>query len=375
MRRIYLDNAATTPLSPSARVAMIDVMEHHHGNPSSIHYFGRVSRSLVEESRKIVAHELKASLGEIFFTSSATEATNTILRNVVYHHKINRIITAKTEHHCVTHTLDYLEQEYDVEVVYLPVDSAGNIDYTVLEELLKQTKNTMVSLMYGNNEIGTIHDVNRIGELCKNYKALFFCDTVQAMAKNKIDVSSTPFSFLTGSAHKFHGPKGVGFFYMNSENIIPPLLYGGAQERNMRAGTENVAGIVGLGAAFQEYVKERDKRAMHIESLRRQFKQMLKHAIPGVEFIGNQNQNYMPHILSVAFPPHPKSDLLMFNLDIAGIAASAGSACSSGIEKASDVLAAINLPDDKRAVRFSFSHLNTLEELEVVTQKLKEILS
>ena len=353
---------------------MIDVMEHHHGNPSSIHYFGRVSRSLVEESRKIVAHELKASLGEIFFTSSATEATNTILRNVVYHHKINRIITAKTEHHCVTHTLDYLEQAFDVEVVYVPVDSAGNIDYAMLKALLNQTANTMVSLMYGNNEIGTINDVDRISELCRKYKALFFCDTVQAMAKNKIDVTSTHFSFLTGSAHKFHGPKGAGFFYMNSENIIPPLLYGGAQERNMRAGTENVAGIVGLGVAFQEYVKERDKRATHIESLRQQFKHMLKQAIPGVEFLGNQTQNYMPHILSVAFPPHPKSDLLMFNLDIAGIAASAGSACSSGIEKASDVLAAINLPDDKRAIRFSFSHLNTLEEIEVVTQKLKEIL-
>ena len=273
MERIYFDNASTTQLDPRVQKKMMDVMKNHYGNPSSIHFHGRHARSIIEDARKRIAKIIKASIGEIFFTSSATEANNMILKNAVEYLDVTQIISAPTEHHCVLHTLDYLRDEKGVQVVLLDVDQNGNIDMDQLADLLATSSHkTLVSLMLGNNEIGTMIDLQRVSDLCSMHKnVLLHTDSVQAMGKYTIDVNKTPVSFLTGTAHKFHGPKGAGFFYMNDENIIPPFIHGGAQERNMRAGTENVIGIAGMAEALDIAVEEQSLILEHIAEIRQHF--------------------------------------------------------------------------------------------------------
>ncbi|MDF1694989.1 MAG: cysteine desulfurase family protein [Saprospiraceae bacterium] len=372
MNRIYFDNASTTPLEPRVYDLMIKVMKEQYGNPSSIHFHGRHARSLIEDARKKIANILRASIGEIYFCSTATEANNMVLKNAVEFLDVQRIITSPTEHHCVLHTLDYLKENKNIETVFLEVDSKGNPNLDELETLLKDTSSkTIVSLMHGNNEIGTQLDFERTCNLCSAHNALFHCDAVQSMGKYDIDLSKHTVSFLSGASHKFHGPKGVGFFYMNGENIIPPFIHGGAQERNMRAGTENLHGIVGMAEALTIAYNEREDVIAHISKLRKHFKHRLMQEIQDIQFNGNQENHFLHHVISVSFPSTPKAEMLMFNLDIAGISASSGSACSSGIETDSHVLVAIGHEKSRKTVRFSFSKFNTIEEVDAVVEKIK----
>ncbi|MBK8111285.1 MAG: cysteine desulfurase [Saprospiraceae bacterium] len=375
--RIYFDNAATTPLLPQVWEKMSEVLKNDFGNPSSIHHYGRVSRSIIEDARKKVARTIGSSIGEIFFTSSATEANNTILHRSAIDLGISRFISSPTEHHCVLHTLQHLQKENPkIEVIWLQVDNHGCINPAELEShLAEESKKTMVSLMYGNNEIGTIHDIATIGSICKKHNAYLHCDAVQMIGKYEVDVQALGVSFLSGTAHKFHGPKGSGFFYMKSDNIIQPYIYGGAQERNMRAGTENVAGIAGLAEALTLAMGEMTHRRSHISGLKHRFEEQLLNEVEGILFNHPTGDQCMYHLSSVSFPESSMAEMLMFNLDIEGIAASSGSACSAGIAEDSHVLQAIGHPQGRKTVRFSFSSLNTEEEVDATVAKIKKLMT
>lgn len=366
--RVYFDNAATTPVAPEVIDAMIPHLREQYGNPSSIHNEGRKARAVVESARKTVADYLNASLGEIFFTSGGTEAVNMILTGAVRDLGVRRIITSPTEHHCVLYPAEALAAQ-GIELVYLRVNGVGRVDYKQLEQLLQHDTPTLVSLMFGNNEIGTLLDFAKVSRICQEGGAYFHSDTVQGIGHFPIDVDACPVHFLSGSAHKFHGPKGVGFVYINGDVALQPMLRGGAQERNMRAGTENVAGVIGMATALERAIAEMKERRAHIEQLRTRMQQGLREAIPGVEFLGDQ-QYYLYHVLSVSLPPSPRAELLIMNLDMAGIAASGGSACSSGAEHDSHVIQAIGVSPERGIVRFSFSHYNTLEEVEYTLARM-----
>lgn len=373
MERIFLDNSATTPLDPDVLDAMTEVMRSDFGNPSSIHAEGRKARSLIERARKTVAGSLNCSIGEVFFTSGGTEANNMALKNAVRDLGIRRIISSPLEHHCVLHSLEAIKVMRKAEIEMVAVDGRGHVVIDDLRRKLEVDTPTLVSLMHANNEIGNLLPLQEVSELCADAGALFHCDTVQTVGYYPIDLEETRVSFLSGSAHKFYGPKGVGFIYVNSDNIIRPYLDGGAQERNMRGGTENLYGIVGLAAALQKAVDEREERRRHIEGLKRYFMERLRAAHPEAHFNGDpENGHYK--ILSVSFPESPKGDMLLMNLDMAGIAASGGSACSSGIDVGSHVVGHV-YPDSRRhTLRFSFSHLNTRGEVDRVVEALSRIL-
>jgi cysteine desulfurase len=374
MQRIYLDHASTTPLLPEVIEEMNAVMSQTYGNASSIHHHGRSARTIIEANRKKIANALRASIGEIFFTSSATEAHNMILYGAVRDLGVTRIISSPTEHHCILHPLDHLSDGGSVKVDYVKVDSSGQVDVNHLKDLLQQEGyKTLVSLMHANNEIGTMIDLAAIGDLCHEHGALLHCDTVQTIGKYPIDVSATPISFCAGSAHKFNGPKGIGFVYINGDNIIKPYLRGGAQERNMRAGTENVYGIAGMGKALEMALLEQEERKNYVSGLRQYFVDRLDAELIDIKINGGEATQSLYNIVSVSFPASEKADLLHFNLDIGGISASAGSACSSGIEADSHVLLAIGHPPERKTIRFSLSHLNTTAELDIVVDKLKNI--
>ncbi len=375
MTRIYFDNASTTPLHPEVAKWMYEMSLEEYGNPSSIHFFGRKAKSLVENARKTISKLIKASIGEIYFTSSATEANNMVLKNAVEYLGINHIITSPTEHPCVLQSVAYIKQKYGTKVTFLPVDQTGLVDMDVLQQILSQDtdEKKLLSLMHGNNETGTMIDLQKVSAICLDNKTLFHCDTVQTLGKMPIDVSSTYLSFLSGSAHKFHGPKGVGFVYINQNNIIPPYIHGGAQERNMRAGTENVISIGGMAKAFEIANENMDQNRNHILQLRDYFKKGLVDKFEDIRFNGEQEGLFLAHILNVSFPPGPKADLLVHNLDIAGICCSSASACSSGVEADSHVLKAIRHNPERKAIRFSFSVNNTLEEVDYVLTKLENI--
>lgn len=373
--RIYLDNASTTPVSEPVVDVMTHILKEDFGNPSSIHWHGRKTKSHIENARKIVARAINASISEVFFTSSATEANNMVLKNAVEHLHITRIISSPTEHHCVLHTLQYLHQFKNTEVIFLHVDERGNPDLNQLEKLLSDQKgNTLVSLMHGNNEIGTMTNIQRVGEICKNYCVLFHCDAVQTIGKYHMDIQQDNISFLTASAHKFHGPKGSGFVFISNQNMLHPYIHGGAQERNMRAGTENVAGIVGMAYALEVSIKSMESNYNKIIDLRNLFKKLLQEQIKDIRFNGNQDDSFLAHVLSVSFPPGPKADMLVMNLDISGISASSGSACSAGIEEDSHVMQAIKHPKERKTIRFSFSPLNNEEEIFYTINKIKDII-
>ena len=373
--RVYFDNAATTPLDPIVIEAMTKVMQENFGNPSSIHREGRTSRSIIEKARKTVANCINASIGEIFFTSGGTESSNMALKCAVRDLGVQRIITSKMEHHCVLHTVESLEKTHGIKLDFVDIDSCGRINYAQLEDILSSSdKKTLVSLMHANNEVGTVMDMEKISQICQTHNALFHSDTVQTMGHFPIDVESTKINFLTGAAHKFHGPKGVGFIYINGETQIKPYIDGGAQERNMRGGTENFYGIVGVAKALEMAVEKMDEKRAHIDGLRQYLKDQLTEHFEDIQFNGCQ-ENYLYTVLSVSFPPSPKSDMMMLNLDIAGISASGGSACSSGAEKGSHVLESINAPADRKTIRFSFSHFNKKEEVDFLIEKLKTIVA
>jgi cysteine desulfurase len=376
MERIYLDNAATTPLDKAVIAEMVKVMEGYYGNPSSIHAQGREVRTLIEKARKSVAQLLNAVPAEIFFTSGGTEADNTAIVCGVSTFGLKHVITSKIEHHAVEHTLDNLLKKGLIDQVsYVDIDEKGNIDYGHLERLLQQHPRSMVSLMHANNELGTLTDIQRVGELCEQYDAIYHCDTVQTMGHYIHDVRKLKVHFLACAAHKLHGPKGVGFLYVNHNIKISPLIFGGAQERNMRGGTENVYGIVGLAKAFEIAHEHMEEHRLHIQNLKSYLINRLQAEIPGVMFNGEIDPDKSLYtVLNVSFPEMDMGDMLLFNLDISGISASGGSACSSGSNIGSHVLNEINANATRPSVRFSFSKHNTREELDYVVEKLKHFV-
>ena len=372
--RVYFDNAATTPLDPEVMKEMYKVMESQFGNPSSIHAHGREVRALIEKARKTVANLLHTSPAEIFFTSGGTEADNMAIRCGITDLGIKHAITSQIEHHAVVHTLEAMEKAGLIKLSFVEVDEKGNVNYEHLEQLLKNNGRSFVSLMHANNEIGTLTNIEVVGEICERYNAIFHSDTVQTMGHYKHDLSKLKLQFLTCAAHKFHGPKGVGFLHINHKVKIHPLIYGGAQERNMRGGTENVYGIAGLAKALQIAYDEMDQHQQHIQHLKSQMMQMLKEQIPGVHFNGETDpQKSLYTVLNVSFPEMEMADMLLFNLDIAGISASGGSACSSGTNIGSHVLTGIGANPSRPSVRFSFSKYNTMEEVEYVVAKVRDI--
>lgn len=372
--RVYLDNAATTPMDKDVLKAMYEVMETQYGNPSSIHAHGREVRTIIEKARKTIAGLLHASPAEFFFTSGGTEADNMAIRSGILDHGIKHAITSRIEHHAVIHTLQALERNDVIKLSYVNIDNKGNIDVSHLEELLKSAGRSFVSLMHANNELGTITDIEAVGEICEQYDAIFHCDTVQTMGHYAHDLSKLKVHFLVCAAHKLHGPKGVGFLYINHKIKINPMIFGGSQERNMRGGTENVYGIVGLAKSLEIAYDEMEKHQQYIQSLKSYMIAQLQENIPGIEFNGEiEPEKSLYTVLNVSFPAMDMAEMLLFSLDIAGISASGGSACSSGTNIGSHVLNGIKANPDRPAVRFSFSKYNTKEEVDFVVEKVKEI--
>ena len=372
--RVYLDNAATTPLDKEVIKEMCNVMENQFGNPSSIHAHGREVRSVVEKARKTVANLLNTSPAEIFFTSGGTEADNMAIRCGIIDHGITHAITSKIEHHAVLHTLEALAFEGIIKLSFVNINKKGSIDLVHLEELLKTHPKTFVSLMHGNNEIATLTNIEQVGELCEQYDALFHSDSVQTMGHYRHDLSKLKVHFLVCAAHKLHGPKGVGFLYVNHKIKIKPFIYGGAQERNMRGGTENVYGIVGLAKAVELAYMDMEKHHAHIQEIKSYMMDELKKAVPGLGFNGETSADESLYtVLNVSFPKMEMADMLLFNLDITGISASGGSACSSGSNIGSHVLSGIAADSTRPAVRFSFSKFTTKEEIDFVVNKIKEL--
>jgi cysteine desulfurase len=376
MNRIYLDNAATTPLDKEVLAEMVNVMDNYYGNPSSIHAQGREVRTLIEKARKTVAGLLNAVPAEIFFTSGGTEADNTAIRCGIAAFGLKHAITSKLEHHAVEHTLDSMLKTGVIDKIsYVDTDAKGNICYDHLEQLLKDNDRSFVSLMHANNELGTLTDIVRVGEICELYDAIYHCDTVQTMGHYVHDVRALKAHFIVCAAHKLHGPKGVGFLYVNHNIKISPMIFGGAQERNMRGGTENVYGIVGLAKALEMAYASMEEHQAHIQGLKTYLKEQLTAEVPGIAFNGeNDPETSLYTVLNVSFPEMDMGDMLLFNLDINGISASGGSACSSGSNIGSHVLTAIGAEPGRPSVRFSFSKLNTKEELDYVVGKVKHIV-
>ena len=372
--KIYLDNAATTPMDQEVIDSMIPVMQSHFGNPSSIHSWGREVKTSIENARKNVAKFLNVAPAEIFFTSGGTEANNTAIFCSVRDLGVKHAISSKIEHHAVLHTLEELAKEGKIKLSFVNLNEKGQVDLNHLEELLKSSsEKTLVSLMHANNELGNLLPLKEVGQLCEKYNAIFHSDTVQTMAHYAFDLRSINVHFVTCAAHKFHGPKGVGFLYINNKVKINPFIFGGAQERNMRGGTENVYGIVGLSKAMEIAYRDLDAHQKHIEELKSYMTEKLKANIPGIEFNGDTLGNSLYTVLNVAFPPSDNSEMMLFSMDIAGIACSGGSACSSGSNAGSHVLKALYGNADRPSIRFSFSKYNTKDEIDVVVEKLKDL--
>jgi len=377
MKRVYLDNAASTPIAPEIIEMMSEMMKTNFANPSSVHSFGRESKIIVENARKSIANLLNTSPGSIFFTSGGTEADNMAIKCGIEDYKIKHAITSRISHHAVLYPLEDLAETGKIKLSYIDIDENGVVSLSHLKELLKNNPRTFVSIMHANNEIGTIQDLKQIGEICKENNAIFHSDTVQTIAHFPFNMQELNIDFMAASAHKFHGPKGVGFIYI-SENIqIKPLLRGGAQERNMRAGTENVYGIAALAMAMEMAYEHLEEETKYIKGLKSYMIEKFKTEMPEVQFYGKctDMDNSLYTVLSVNFPETDFAEMLLFNLDIMGISCSGGSACASGGTKGSHVLTAI-VPDSKRpGIRFSFSKYNSKEEINYTIEKLKELFA
>jgi cysteine desulfurase len=372
--RIYFDNAATTALDPEVLQQMIKVMENQYGNPSSIHAHGREVRTLIEKSRRTIANLLHTSPSEIFFTSGGTEADNMAIRCGIADHQLKHAITSRLEHHAVLHTLEAMEKAGIIKLSFVDTDRKGNVDYEHLETLLKNNERSFVSLMHANNEIGTISDLEQVGNICEAYNAIYHSDTVQTVGHYRHDLSKLKLHFMVCAAHKLHGPKGVGFLHINHRIKIKPMIYGGAQERNMRGGTENVYGIAGLAKALEIAYAEMSQHQEYIQGLKDYMIGKLRQEIPGVAFNGETDAGKSLYtVLNVSFPEMESADMLLFNLDINGISASGGSACSSGTEIGSHVLTAIGAEPARPSVRFSFSKYNTKDEIDIAVNKMREL--
>ncbi|MCP9200757.1 cysteine desulfurase [Gramella sp. GC03-9] len=380
MKNVYFDSAATTQIRGEVVDKMTRVLKDNYGNPSSTHSYGRSSKSLIEQARKTVAGILNAKASEIVFTSGGTEADNLALNSAVRDLGVERIITSKIEHHAVLYTVNQLQECYDVEIEYVDLDEKGNIRLSDLENRLKTSdKKTLVSLMHVNNEIGNMIDLKKTADLIKSYGALFHSDTVQSIGHFKVDLAEIPVDFTAVSAHKFHGPKGVGFAFVRKNSGLKPLIFGGEQERGHRAGTEGVHNIVGLEESLKLAYENIDEEREYVHSLKQHFISELKASIPGVKFNGEctnpEKSTYT--LINVCLPVSAeKALMLLFQLDLKGIACSKGSACQSGSDKGSHVLSAF-LPEEdlkKPSIRFSFSRYNTKEEIDYVVKTLKEFI-
>ena len=378
MKRIYLDNAATTALRPEVIDRMTTVLRNTYGNASSTHSFGRSAKAVMEQCRKNIASYFNISAAEIIFTSGGTEADNLALRSCVRDLGVTEIITSRIEHHAVLHTINQLQDEYDVQVKYVKVDAYGSIDYDHMEELLQADSKKLVSLMHINNEIGNLLDFKRVADLCKTYNALFHSDSVQSIGHYRLDLQDIAVDFLAASAHKFHGPKGVGFCFVRKESGLKPLIFGGEQERGVRAGTESVHNIVGMDEALTVAYKNLNEESEYIKALKLYFIETLKEKLPGCHFNGYSGdiEKSTYTLVNVCLPlPPEKAAMLQFQLDLKGIACSKGSACQSGSSIQSHVLTAI-LDEDllkRPSVRFSFSVYNTKEEIDYVIDTLCEL--
>lgn len=376
MQKVYLDNAATTPLDPAVIEAMLPLMQQNFGNPSSIHSHGREVRSAIEKARKKVAEILNAAPAEIFFTSGGTEADNMAIVSSIQTHNLTHAVSSAVEHHAVLHTLEHLEKTGKIKLSLVNIDAKGHVDLNHLEELLQQNPRSLVSLMHANNEIGNIIDLQKVGNLSREYDSVFHSDTVQTMGHYVHNLQQIPVDFVVGAAHKFHGPKGVGFLYINPRTKIQPFIYGGAQERNMRGGTENVYGIVGLAKALEIAYANMGDHRRHVEGLKKRMIEQLKANIEGIEFNGDSDNldDSLYTVLNVSLPPSDDADMVLFNLDIAKISVSGGSACSSGSNVGSHVLGALNVEPERAAVRFSFSKYNTETEIDYAVSKLTQMV-
>ena len=377
MLKVFFDNAATTPMAPEVIDVMTDIMKNHYGNPSSQHSFGRATRSIIETSRKKIANFLNTSPGNIFFTSGGTEADNMAIKCGIKDHNITHAITSKLSHHAVLHPLEELEKSGVIKLSYVEVNEKGQVSLSNLKELLESHPRTFVSILHANNEIGTIQDITAIGDICKEHNAIFHSDTVQTMAHYSYDLQKINVDFIAASAHKFHGPKGIGFVYISDNIKISPLLSGGSQERNMRAGTENLIGIAAISHAMEMAYEKMEEETEYIKVIKSHMIAELKKHIPQVKFNGmcDDIDNSLYTVLSCSFPETPMAEMLLFNLDIKGIACSGGSACTSGSNKGSHVIQEIN-PNSKRpSVRFSFSKYNTIEEVDYVVDVLKGLFA
>jgi cysteine desulfurase len=375
MQRIYFDNAATTPLAPEVLEAMMPYLTEKFGNPSSIYSYGRETRLAIEQARKSVAKNLGAKPAEIFFTSGGTESSNTVLNAAITDLGCKHIISSPIEHHATLHTVTHLAKLHNLKLSFVQILPNGHIDMDHLAALLAATtEKTIVTIMHANNEIGTMIDIAAVGQLCKQYGAYFHSDTVQTVGHFPFELSQLPVDFITGAGHKFHGPKGVGILYINENVKISPLVHGGSQERNMRAGTENLYGIVGFAKALELATEKHEEESQYIQSLKQYLHDQLVAKIPSVHFNGDPFGHSLYNLLSVNFPKNEKTEMILFNLDMHHICASGGSACSSGAQQGSHVINALNKGSEMATVRFSFSKHNTTAEIDQVVTALLTIL-
>ncbi len=375
--KVYLDNAATTPIASEVIEEIQPYLNNYFGNPSSTHAFGRKTKNAIEINRKKIADLIQAKNNEIIFTSGGTEADNMALRCAVFDLNVKRIITTKIEHHAVLHTAECLRDQQKVEVIFLATDHNGNPDLVQLESIVNDKVNTLVTLMHANNEIGTLLPIKKVANICAKHKHVYFhSDTVQTMGHYNFNLSETPIDFLTCSAHKLHGPKGVGFLYVNQKIILNPLITGGSQERKNRGGTENLYGIVGLGKAMEMAYENLASHQKHIQDLKSFMKKELEKIDQRISFNGETSpEKSLYTVLNVCFPADVCNSMLLFSLDIHGIAASGGSACSSGSNQGSHVLAELPHQDNCQSVRFSFSRFNTQEDVEFTIEKIRSIIN
>jgi cysteine desulfurase len=371
---VYLDNAATTPVAPEVVEAMIPVLYHHFGNPSSTHAFGREAKALLETSRRSIAQALNCAPSELIFTSGGTEADNMALHAAVTQLGVKRIITTAIEHHAVGHTAEALKVSDSIEVVYLALDAKGNVSLQELEQLLQVPTPTIVSLMHANNEIATMLPLELVAKLCRQYGAYFHSDTVQTMGHYHFDLAALDIDFITCAAHKFHGPKGIGFLYVNKKTRVNPLIHGGSQERGLRGGTENIAGVVGLAKAIELAYTDLEAHQNHVWGLKSYMISRLQALFPEVLFHGETSyEKALYTVLNVCLPATAKAGLLLFTLDLKGVAVSGGSACTSGATKGSHVLEGIGADMSRPNARFSFSRFTTKEEIDYALQQIEEV--
>ena len=375
MQRIYFDNAATTPLAPEVLETMMPYLTEKFGNPSSIYSYGRETRLAIEQARKSVAKNLGAKPAEIFFTSGGTESSNTVLHAAIFDLGCKHIISSPIEHHATLHTVTHLAKLHNLNLSFVKILPTGHIDMADLANLLAASnEKTIVSIMHANNEIGNMIDIEAVGQLCRQHQAYFHSDTVQTVGHFPFELSKLPVDFITGAGHKFHGPKGVGILYINENIKISPLVHGGSQERNMRAGTENLYGIVGFAKALELATEKYQEDSSYIQSLKQYMHDQLIEKVPGVSFNGDPFGASLYTLLSVNFPKNDKTEMILFNLDMHHICASGGSACSSGAQQGSHVIGALNKGSEIVTIRFSFSKQNTKEEIDQVVAALLTML-